>query len=134
MTAHQRRAARVQHLNGAGHDLIKLLLDDLLAPIGHRRDRHGRLRVRAHRVDIAQTVVRRDFAEHVGVVEKGAKVIHALHQYLARGHFDHGGVVRLVQADEHVVAFERREPIHNARQHRAADLRAATAAAHGDHG
>jgi hypothetical protein len=83
------------------------VLDLGFEPRRHGGDGGGRLRLGAHGEDVAQRVVGGDAAEQPGVVDEGAEEIHGVHHRLARRHAHHGGVVRRVQADQHVVALDR---------------------------
>ena len=73
-----------------------------------------------------------DGAEGVAVIDEGAEVIDALDHDLARWHGQHGAVIGRVAADQHVIAPGVGQPLHDARQHRGANLGATTSAAHGD--
>ncbi len=88
----------------------------------------------AHRPDVAQRMDGGDLAEHVGVVDEGAKEIDRLHQRLAGRHLDHRRIVGCVEADRDAGAGRGPEPRQHARQHVGADLGAAAAAAHADVG
>ena len=73
-----------------------------------------------------------DFAENVGVVNEGAEEIDRMHHRHARRHAHHGGVVRVFEADEHIIALHGVQIAQSVLQNRRADFRPAAAAAHGD--
>jgi hypothetical protein len=132
VAADQGAAGLVEHGDGTGHHLVHGVLDLGFESRRHGGDGGGRLRLGAHGEDVAQRVVGGDAAEQPGIVDEGAEEIHRVHHRLARRHAHHGGVIRRVQADQHVVALDRVDLGQRARQHRGADLGAAAAATHGD--
>ena len=134
VAADQRTAGFVEHFDRAGHHLEQGVLDLGFQPRRDGANSGGGLCLAAHRKDVAQRVVGRDLAKYVRVVDKGAEKIHAVHHGLAGRHAHHGGVVGRMQADQHVSALHRRKRAQRTREHRGADLGAATAAAHGDSG
>ena len=132
--AHQRAFGFVQHLHRAGHHLQQQVFDLGFKARWHGGHGCGGLGFTPHGEDVAQRVVRRHPAEDIRVIDEGTEEVHGVHHGLARGHPHHGGVVRRVQADQHFVAVHGYQRPQRARQHGGADLRAATATAHGDGG
>ena len=79
-------------------------------------------------------MVGRDFAEDVGVVNEGAEEIDRVNHRFTRRHTHHGGIVRVFEANQHVVPVNGVQIAQSALQHRRADFRAAAATTHGDGG
>ena len=128
--ADERAVGITQHLVGAGHHLRQIGLDLGLDAVGHGGDRERRLRLGAHREDVAQGVVRGDLAEQVGVIDDGAEVVDAVHCEARPTGFDHGSIIGRIEPDQHVVAVGRHNLAERAREHGRADLGAAPAAPH----
>lgn len=58
------------NLAGAGHHLVKGGLDLILNRVRNHRDRQGIMRLRPHRVTVAQRVIRRDLPEHERILHQ----------------------------------------------------------------
>ena len=134
MSAHKRTAGFAQHLVRARHHRGEVRLDLVFEPVGHGGDRQRRLRLSAHRIDVAERVVRRDLAQHVGVVDDGAEIIDCLQRELLPADIDERRVIRRVEPHDYVGPRGRFDLGQCAREHGGAHLGAAAAAAHGDGG
>ena len=130
MSADQRHPFAVETGARAGQKLEQRLLDLGGGARRHDRGRQRMTRHAAHREDVAQRMVGGDLAEHIRIVDEGAKKIDSLHQMAALTRCNHRRIVGRVEADDHIVAARRRKPRQRARQRSGADLRRAAAAAH----
>ena len=137
VAADDRTTRGVQDLLRACHHLVEVAF--LFVGGGERQhdgDQRG-MRLRAHRVDIAQAVVGRDLARQERVADGGGKLVDGLDEHLARGRFEGGGIVAGTDGDGAVRAairargMVRPDPLENAGEGAGADFRAAALAAHG---
>ena len=130
VSTYQRTAGSVEYIDRAVHHLQQQLLN---LGVQARRDccqRRCTLRFGAHRIQVPQRVVRCDLSEHIGVLDKGAEEVHAMHQRLASRHTQHRCVIGRAQADQYIVARDRPQAAQRARQNARADLCAAATATH----
>ena len=132
--AGQHRPAFRNHLQGPAHHVVKGLLHDPLAPVGHGCNRQDRLRLGPHGEQVPQRMIGRDLTEHIGVIDEGAEIVDALCQQHALGHAIDRCVIRRIQADHDIVATLWRQPLDHPTEHTAANLGTAAAAAHGQGG
>ncbi len=86
----------------------------------------GRLRLAAHRIDIAQGVGRRDLAEHVRVVDDGRKEVHRIDDGEIRPETEYSRIVGRFRADNQVGRLERWEAVQHLQQVGRAELRRST--------
>ncbi len=52
-------------------------------------------------------------SEDVGVVNKAAEIINALRNHLARRNLADGGVIRGIEADQHIITLYRLQLVHD---------------------
>ena len=93
MAADQRAAGFIQHFHGAGHHLVNHVFHLGLYAIGHGRNGGSTLSFGAHGKHVAQGVIGGNPAEHIGVVNKGAKEIDGVNHRLSGWDGQYGGVV-----------------------------------------
>ena len=96
--ADQRAASRIEHLDRALHHLTQGGFHLPVHAGRHGGNGSGSVGLGAHGKQVAQRMVGGNAPEHIGVVQKRAEEVHAVHQRFAGRHAHHGSVVRAVQA------------------------------------
>ena len=114
VAAEQDRARLGKLLAAAAQDGAGLLEIEVLGRDGQEVER--RARPRAHGVQIAQRVGRRDLAELPGIVHDRRQHVHRLHQRQVVRQPVHTAVVTGPEPDEHVGVGRCRQPAHQPEQ------------------
>ena len=131
MPASEHGAGVLEHVEPAAQDLEQILLDLVLGAIRHGGDGQRARRLAAHGIDVAERVIGGDAAEQVGIVDERAEEVDGLDQHaVARGRGEDGGIVGGIEPDQQTAVSLWRQPMQDTREGIAADLGAATAAAH----
>ena len=134
MPPDQSRVFPVENLQSPGHELGELVLDLVFQAIRDGDHRQGGLRLCAHGKDIAQGVSGRDLTEDKRVFNKGSKKINGLHHGFSGRDGDHCRIVRRVQANNDIGAFNRLKARQGLIQDRTADFGPAATTPHGKSG